>query len=53
VIWFGFLRQEFLCVVLAVLELSVDQAGLELRDPSGSASGVLGQKVCTTTTQPM
>jgi hypothetical protein len=28
---------------------SVDQAGLELRNPLASASGVLGLKVCTTT----
>jgi hypothetical protein len=28
---------------------SVDQAGLELRNPPASASGVLGLKVCTTT----
>jgi hypothetical protein len=26
----------------------VDQAGLELRNPPASASGVLGLKVCTT-----
>jgi hypothetical protein len=30
---------------------SVDQAGLELRDPPASASQMLGLKVCTTTTQ--
>jgi hypothetical protein len=30
---------------------SVDQAGLELRDLSASASRVLGLKVCTTTAQ--
>jgi hypothetical protein len=29
---------------------SVDQAGLELRNPPASASRVLGLKVCTTTT---
>jgi hypothetical protein len=28
---------------------SVDQAGLELRNPPASASRVLGLKVCTTT----
>jgi hypothetical protein len=28
---------------------SVDQAGLELRDPPASASHVLGSKACTTT----
>jgi hypothetical protein len=27
----------------------VDQAGLELRNPPASASGVLGLKVCATT----
>jgi hypothetical protein len=37
---------EFLCVALAALGThSVDQAGLELRDPPASASGVLGLKV--------
>jgi hypothetical protein len=30
---------------------SVDQAGLELRNPPASASQVLGLKVCTTTTR--
>ena len=30
---------------------SVDQAGLELRDPPASASRVLGLKWCTTTAQ--
>jgi hypothetical protein len=30
---------------------SVDQAGLELRNPPASASQVLGLKVCGTTTQ--
>jgi hypothetical protein len=30
----------------------VDQAGLELRNPPASASGVLGLKVCATTAQP-
>ena len=39
----------FLCVVLAH---SVDQAGLELRNPHASASQVLCLKVCTTTTRP-
>jgi hypothetical protein len=37
----------FFCVALAVLELtlySVDQAGLELRNPPASASQVLGLK---------
>jgi hypothetical protein len=30
---------------------SVDQAGLKLRNPSASASQVLGQKACATTTR--
>jgi hypothetical protein len=43
----------FLCVALAVLELTGDQDGLELRNPPASVSQVLGLKVCTTTAQPM
>ena len=41
----------FLCVVLAVLELTLDQAGLELTDPPASASpsAVLGLKAWATT----
>jgi hypothetical protein len=40
----------FLCVAPAVLKLnSVDQAGLELRNPSASASQVLVLKACATT----
>jgi hypothetical protein len=36
----------FLCIALAVLEV-VDQAGLEFRDPSSSASFfMLGLKAC-------
>jgi hypothetical protein len=69
---FVFSETGFLCVVLAVLELtlffvlvfrdrvslyspgcpgthSVDQAGLELRNPPVSASQVLELKVCATT----
>ena len=46
---FFFSETGFLCVALAVLELTVDQAGLELRNPSASASQVLGLKVCATT----
>jgi hypothetical protein len=42
----------FLCIALAVLELTVDQAGLKLRNPLASASQVLGLKVCATTAQP-
>jgi hypothetical protein len=41
-VWFS--KTEFLCVALAVLELSADQAGLELRDPPVSASRVLELK---------
>jgi hypothetical protein len=45
-----FFKTGFLCVALAVLELhSVDQAGLELRNPPASASRVLGLKACATT----
>jgi hypothetical protein len=32
---------------------SVDQAGLELRNPPASASRVLGLKACATTTRPV
>ena len=32
---------------------SVDQAGLELRNPPASASQMLGLKVCATTDQPL
>jgi hypothetical protein len=39
----------FLCIALAVLELTVDQAGLELRNLPASASRVLGLKAYTTT----
>jgi hypothetical protein len=38
----------FLCVALAVLELTLDQAGLELRNPPASASRVLEVKACAT-----
>jgi hypothetical protein len=41
---FLFFKTRFLCVALAILELSVDQAGLELKDPPASASGALGLK---------
>jgi hypothetical protein len=45
-----FFKTGFLCVALAVLELTfVDQAGLELRNPPASASQVLGLKACATT----
>jgi hypothetical protein len=45
----GGLETGFLCVALAVLELTLDQAGLELRSLPASASQVLGLKACTTT----
>jgi hypothetical protein len=49
---FWFFKTEFLCVALAVLELTlVDQTGLELRDPPVSASQVLGLKACATIAQ--
>ena len=49
VLFFWFFKTGFLCVALAVLELtSIDQAGLELRNPPASASQVLGLKACTT-----
>lgn len=35
---FWFFKIGFLCVILAVLELTVDQASLELTDPPDSAS---------------
>ena len=47
--WFWFFEIGFLCVALAVLELSVDQAGLELRNLPTSASQLLGLKACATT----
>jgi hypothetical protein len=43
-------RDRVSLLSLAVLELSVDQAGLELRDPPASTSQVLGLKACATTT---
>jgi hypothetical protein len=42
-------RDRVLCIALAVLELTVDQAGLELRTLPASASQVLGLKACTNT----
>jgi hypothetical protein len=48
--WFLVLDTGFLCIALAVLELNfVDQAGLELRNPTASAARVLGLKACATT----
>ena len=47
---FCFFETGFLCIALAVLELNfVDQAGLELRNPTASAARVLGLKACATT----
>jgi hypothetical protein len=49
-VWFGlFFETGFLCIALAVLALSKDQAGLKLRNPPASASRVLGLKACATT----
>ena len=47
--WWWWFETAFLYVPLAVLELTVDQADLELRDPPPSASQVLELEVCTTT----
>ena len=44
-----FFKTRFLCIALSVLELTVDQAGLKLRNPPASASQVLGLKACATT----
>jgi hypothetical protein len=44
-----FFETGFLCIALAVLELTVDQAGLELRNLPASASQEMGLKVCATT----
>ena len=43
--WWWWFETAFLYVPLAVLELTVDQAGLELRDPPASASQVLELEV--------
>jgi hypothetical protein len=49
-VWFGFFfKAQFVCVALAVLELSVDQAGLELRNSPASVSQVLELKAWATT----
>jgi hypothetical protein len=49
---FGF-EAGFLCVALGCPGThSVDQAGLELRNPPASASQVLGLKACATTAWP-
>jgi hypothetical protein len=39
-----FFETGFLCIALAILELTLDQDGLELRNPPASASQVLGLK---------
>jgi hypothetical protein len=44
-----FFRREFLCIAMAVLEHTIDQAGLKLRNPPASASQVLRLKACATT----
>ncbi|MBU5841724.1 hypothetical protein, partial [Vibrio cholerae] len=41
---FFFFEPGVLCAALAILELSVDQAGLDLRNSPASASQVLGLK---------
>jgi hypothetical protein len=48
---FIYLETGFLCIALAVLELTVDQADLrtELRNLPASVSQVLGLKACATT----
>lgn len=44
-VWFS--ETEFLCITaLGVLELTLYQAGLNLRGPPASASRILGLKVC-------
>jgi hypothetical protein len=49
-LFFFFSETGFLCVALAVLELTfVDQADLKLRNPPASASQVLGLKAYATT----
>jgi hypothetical protein len=42
-------RQGFSVALVRLSWNSVDQAGLELRNPPGSASQVLGLKACATT----
>jgi hypothetical protein len=44
-----FFKTEFLCSPGCPGTHSVDQAGLELRNPPASASQVLGLKACATT----
>jgi hypothetical protein len=47
IFWGGGVKTWFLCVVLAILELTLytHQAGLKLRNSPASASQVLGLKV--------
>jgi hypothetical protein len=47
-----FFKTRFLCVPLAILALTLEQVGLELRDLLASASQILGLKVCGTSTGP-
>jgi hypothetical protein len=47
----GFFETGFLYVALAVLELTVNQADLELRNLPASASQLLGSKACATAAQ--
>jgi hypothetical protein len=42
----------FLCISLAILELTLEHAGLELGNLPASTSQVLGLKACTTTVWP-
>jgi hypothetical protein len=50
---FGFQDIVSLCSLGCPGTHTVDQAGLELRNPPASASQVLGLKVCTTTAWPV
>jgi hypothetical protein len=56
-VWFGlvlvFQDRVFLCSPGCPGTHSVDQAGLEPRNPPASASQVLGLKACTTTARPV
>jgi hypothetical protein len=50
---FWFPRQGFPVCLGCPGTYSVDQAGLELRNPPASASRVLGLKACATTARPV
>jgi hypothetical protein len=52
-ILFIFQDRVSLCSLACPGTHSVDQAGLELRNPPASASQVLGLKACATTAQPI